>query len=237
LAHSVDALYRFLWDYYADWYVEYLKTDSTSIPFAKELFKQYIALLYPYAPHECEALWREFFHEDTLLAFAVYDASWSSSFELGEARKVEEFEAVVDSITNLRSIRGLFGINPGTSIELHTDLDALNTYAQFIALTAKTSVVMGSKTGLYEVINRTGAVIGGIDVLKYISDMTAEIERTRSAIGQHEKNRDLIQGQLNNSQFLEKAAAEVVQEKRDQLLSEIAAIEKQMQKLAFLTGF
>ena len=61
LNKSIDALYKFLWDYYADWYVEYLKTDDTQTVFAKELFKQYTITLSPYSPFETEALWREFF--------------------------------------------------------------------------------------------------------------------------------------------------------------------------------
>ena len=41
LAHSVDAIYHFLWDDFADWYVEYLKTNKTQLDFANDLFKDY----------------------------------------------------------------------------------------------------------------------------------------------------------------------------------------------------
>ncbi len=38
LAHSVTAIYKFLWDDYANWYVEFLKTSEDDMTFAVELF-------------------------------------------------------------------------------------------------------------------------------------------------------------------------------------------------------
>ena len=63
IAHAIDELYKFLWNDFADWYVEYLKTDSLDLAFAKELYKNFVVLLSPYAPFETEVLWKEFFKQ------------------------------------------------------------------------------------------------------------------------------------------------------------------------------
>ena len=79
LAHSVDAIYKFLWDYYADWYVEYLKTDQSQLPFAREIFRQFVITCSPYCPFETEVLWKDFFGEHSLLATEVKDFSWTKT--------------------------------------------------------------------------------------------------------------------------------------------------------------
>ena len=115
LGHSIDALYKYLWDNFADWYLEYLKTDETQKEFARELLQEYIVLLHPYMPYETEVLWQEFAGKNELLATQTRNLSFSTKYITVES-EIAEFEAVKSLIISLRSMRGLFAIDPATKI-------------------------------------------------------------------------------------------------------------------------
>lgn len=240
LAHSVDVLYKYLWDFYADWYVEYLKTSPDQKPFAKELFKQFIITLSPYMPFETEALWKEYFNESGLLAMQKKDFNWSlnalqtSGLSQEEIlTQINEFELVVEFVQNLRSLRGLFAIDPANAVEIYTTSKQLLNYTQFIKLIAKGALVDTHKPELYTV--KTLDFTYSVDILAYIKDKQAEIQRTEKLILNLEKQVSSLQGQLSNTIFLEKAETEVIDSKKQDLRNRLDEIKQQQEKLNFLT--
>lgn len=64
----IETLYRFLWDEFAAWYLEYLKTDNSDLEFGKVIFEKYIVILSPFAPFVSQFLWENFFGKTDLLA-------------------------------------------------------------------------------------------------------------------------------------------------------------------------
>jgi valyl-tRNA synthetase len=240
LAHSVDGLYKYLWDFYADWYVEYLKTSPDQKPFAKELFKQFIITLSPYMPFETEALWKEYFNESGLLALQKKDFNWSlntlqTTGLTGKeiATQINEFELVVEFVQNLRSLRGLFAIDPANAVEIYTTSKQLLGYSQFIKLIAKGTLIDSQKPELYTV--KTSDFTYSIDILAYIKDKQIEIQRTEKLILNLEKQASSLQSQLSNTLFLEKAEVEVIDSKKQDLQNRLDEIKQQQEKLNFLT--
>ena len=148
LTHSVEGLYNFLWDDYADWYVEYLKTDDSQVSFAKELFKQFVVTISPYMPFESQALWQDFFGETELLANVVkvnLDQEYLSQLKSDYGtQSVIEFNTVISLIKNLRSTRGLFRIDPATKLEIISNNENINVYSKYIELIGITSIIDGS---------------------------------------------------------------------------------------------
>ncbi len=233
LAHSIDGLYRFLWDYFADWYVEYLKTDPTQIPFAKDLFRQYIVTLSPYCPFETEVLWRQFFGESQLLAMTEKDMNWSREIfkQIDNLEKSSEFEIVIDFISRVRSLRGLFAIDPVTRLEIQTENTILSQYLDFIALTGRCSLV-SSHPKSYRI--QTSHYEFSVDILNYITDITFEMNRTNKIIISLEKQISALNTQLSNQKFIENADPDTVIEKQNQLTERAREIKEQTDKLTTL---
>jgi valyl-tRNA synthetase len=243
LAHSVDAIYKFLWDYYADWFVEYLKTDTDQIPFAKTLFKQFVITCSPYCPFETEALWQNFFGEKTLLANEVKDFEWTKKAfsiysdtnnfaNLEKNPKYVEFQTVVEFVQNLRSTRGLFAIDPANLIQIYTTDTTLLGYSEFVKMIARTELINQERNDLYSVKNNL--INYSIDILSYIKDKSTEISRTNKIIADLQKQIVGQEAKLNNPKFVENAEPEVIVETKDAIAKRTLELEEQKTKLEFL---
>lgn len=236
IAHSVDNLYKFLWDDFADWYVEYLKTDDTQTPFAKELFRQYVITLSPYSPFETEALWKDFFGEASVLAFEVKDQNWSKQVleknSSENSLKHNEFDIVISFIQNLRSLRGLFAIDPVNLVEIYTINDILLKYAEFIKLVGRGEVINSDKNEFYTV--KTSDYTYFLDIFAYIKDKESEIKRTQKTITDLQKQINALESQLKNEKFLSNADSEVVVEKQQSLVDRRLELLQQEGKLKVL---
>jgi valyl-tRNA synthetase len=232
--HSIDALYRFLWDFYADWYVEYLKNDSSQLPFAKELFRQYIITLSPYCPFETEALRREFFGENELLALTPKDHNWSHTVftSIQNPDQSSEFEIVIDFIIRVRSLRGLFAIDPVTKMDIYSLDVILSQYVDFISVIGRCVLLNQTGDGLYEI--QTPHMSFKVDIFAYIQDTPKEISRTNKIIESLTKQIAGLESQLQNQKFLDNAEAQVISEKHSQLENRNLELKDQQEKLTIL---
>ncbi len=235
LAHSVDSLYNFLWNQFADWYVEYLKTDSSQIQFGYQLFRQFILTVSPFLPFESEVLWQTFFKEEQLLSFQLKNHSWLKELwqvEPQASQLAEEFSAIIDFINNLRSTRGLFAIDPSQFVEVQTDSELLLKYQDYIKLTTKSELIPVRQENLFWVKNDYYSY--GLDILRYIVDPMAEVTRTKKLIANLEKQIAALKQQLDNPNFLNVADPEIIAEKQSQLQQRQAELVQQLNKLDFL---
>lgn len=232
-AQSIDALYSFLWDDLADWYIEYLKTDWTQLAFGKSLFKQFVVTLSPYLPFETEVLWQEFFGETTVLAALVKDQNWSSGFEIN-SKSVQEFQLVIDFVKQLRSLRGVFGIDPGKVIQIFTSSPTWLSAKDFIRLVAKAELIEDSRDSLYSA--KLGDSSYEIDVLTHIQDLAKEVARANKNLADTQKQILALENQLSNQDFIARAEPEVIAQKRHDLNLRKAEKEQIESSLAFLNG-
>ncbi len=237
LTHSVQALYNFLWDDYADWYVEYLKTDETQITFAKELYKQFVITISPYMPFESQALWQDFFGESQLLANYVKE-DWTTGYleELNSekgTKELEKFNKVIELIKNLRSTRGLFRIDPATKLIIQTENETVISYSDYIQLIGRTVVKQGSDKNLYE-LKIGGDVSVFVDIKNYINDLDLEVSRTNKEINSLEKQIRGLEKKLDNPKFIENADPEMVERSKDDLNARKIELVNNQQKLKFL---
>lgn len=235
LAHSVDALYDFLWNSFADWYVEYLKTDETQIPFAKKLFRQFVITLSPFMPFETEVLWKEFFDQSDLLAFEINNNEWCSqlwSSYSDNLAQAQEFNLVVGFIQDLRSTRGLFAIDPAKPIQVYSTSKLLQRYSKFVQVMARSELITQQKLDYYTV--KKEGYEYSLDILHYIVDKPSEIARTNKIITDLDKQIVALEKQLANESFVANAETEVVAEKQSDLKNRLAEKAEQEAKLVFL---
>ena len=232
-AHAVDSLYKFLWDSYADWYVEYLKTDKTQLNFAKELFKEFVITASPYIPFEAEVLWKEYFGETSILAHHLQSSEFNDTYKPAvDQASVDEFDNIVEVITSIRSTRGLFAIDPGTALVIHSESGLLTGYATFLEKTARTTLDPSTNSTLYTVV--VGDINYALDINKFVSDPQQEIMRTNKIIESLIDQKNSLEKQLSNQQFLQNAGEDVIAQKRDDLEARTNEIRQQESKLEFL---
>jgi valyl-tRNA synthetase len=231
LGHSVNALYTFLWDNYADWYLEYLKTDETQKQFGIQLFTDFIITLHPYMPFETEALWKEFAEQDTLLAEAVKDTGFLDKYSIDEV-KVVEFEQIIYIIEQVRSLRGLFAVDPLTKLEVVCTNETITKYEKYFELLGRVLIIEEGNSS-YNI--SVGDIVCGVDILKYIPDIQSEIQRTNKIIQDLERQILQIEGKLNNPGFVTNATEEVVSEARKNLMDRQNDITSQKQKLDMMS--
>ena len=207
-AQAMDAIYRFLWDDYASWYVEFLKTDKQDLEFAKLLFGHFVSLLSPFAPFVAESLWTDFFQNSSTLAKLEMSEIIA---ELGELPKITlenqdmekdgnaknlthnlilEFSDLVDFIREIRSVRGLFGIDPSFKLTMWTQNMNLKKYTKFLEHIAKselkieenveTQQLNPTQNQLFEI--KISQFIAKIDLLAKITDPTKQIEKSQKEL-------------------------------------------------------
>ena len=243
LAHSVAAIYKFLWDDYANWYVEFLKTSEADMDFAKELFRQFTITCSPYCPFETEALWSQYFGEEKLLAAEVKDPNWSLKalelyfgypdiHSLEPDKRYIEFESIIAFISSIRSLKGLFAIDPVVQVQIYSSSDLLIQYQDYIKLLARAEINIEEKTTLYEVKNNNFTY--QIDILSYVKDKEFEINRTNKLIENLNKQILQLESQLANEKFVANAEPEVILEKRRDLSFRKLELQEQVSKLDFL---
>jgi valyl-tRNA synthetase len=237
LAHSINQIYKFLWDDFASWYIEYIKTDKTQLDFAKNLYKQFIITLSPYLPFETEVLWKNFFQQKSVLALELKDFGWTNSvFSQNQEVFSEEFKIVLEFVSNLRSLRGLFVIDPQNLLKVYADLKFLANYKDFLKLVAKTELVDFNElnsNNLYK--TKTINFEYSLNILDYIKDKKSEINRTQKLIESLKNQIKSLKNQLENSNFLQKAGILVIEEKKQDKKAREAEQKAQEEKLEFLS--
>jgi len=233
LAHSIESIYHFLWDNFANWYLEYLKTDSSQRPFAKELYQDFIQTLHPFLPFETEQIWQEILGKNQTLTLAVktgfnyFDLLKNSEFQ----SKDQEFLQIVKLVNRIRSFRGVFGLDPAQKLELFATKNRVKTYQKFIELIAKTDLIFTQENleNLYQF--KVDKQVFGIDLKKTIPNIPKEIQRSQKLISKLEKQINSLEKQLSNPNFLQNAEAEVVTQKQTDLKNRVQEKQEQDSKI------
>jgi valyl-tRNA synthetase len=227
---AVDALYDFLWNDYAAWYLEYLKTETSQLAFGKALFREFVVLASPYIPFETQALWQDFFKESELLVNEIQNDLWLVSLPMP---KQNNFEIIVEFISQIRSIKGVFGLDPALSLPIYSNFELLFEYKDFIKMTTKGEIIKEEKPELYFVQNQNYSY--SLPIKDKIADLPKEIVRTNKLVESLTKQIMSLQNQLNNPKFVENAQEQVILEKEKDLKNRKLELTQQIAKLEYLT--
>lgn len=244
LGEAAKGLYEFIWNDFCDWYIELVKTrlwqDDTSA--SRQVARQTLAyvlegilkLLHPFMPHITEEIWQTLTLADgkQTLALQTYP---EIAEDLIDPDLESSFELLFDTISTIRNLRAESVIKPGEKIEviLQTESDTettiLNSTKSYIKDIAKVSNLIITST-----LEDPGQVIAGVTgtvqvliPLTGLVDVAALQAKLQKKLDKIEKDLKSLTGRLNNSGFVNKAPAEVIQGAKDDL----AEAEKQAEIL------
>ena len=251
------ALYEFTWHEYCDWYLELSKPIlfDNARPEAEKrgtrrtlvrVLESLLRLQHPLMPFITEEIWQSV----APLAGAEGDTIMLQSYPESDASKIDadavrELEWVKEFVIGVRRIRSEMDIKPGKPLPVllqnwtEQDKKAFEQNASFIMGLAKLEGVTwleGDETAP----ESATALAGDMKILIPLAgliDKEAELARLQKEIGKIETNLGKTEAKLNNSNFVDRAPANVVQVEKDraeELRSALKQLNEQREKIQSL---
>ncbi len=228
LNDAANAIYHFLWDDLADWYVEQVKPrlygdargGEVARAILRNVFETALRLLHPIMPFITEELWQYLPQaREPLLAKAAWPRPKAP---LVDDEAEDRFGRVQALVAAVRSVRAEYNVPPGTEIAAvvqpsSTDaLEAFNAEQRTIERLAKlkhlTMDGAGEGAGAHQVLPDGSAVFvplgNAIDVQKECARLRTETARLDGQLRG-------VRQKLQNEQFVNRAPADVVQRERE----------------------
>jgi valyl-tRNA synthetase len=257
-SEPLNQLYRFFWNDFCDWYLEWIKPrirSEESRPTAQNVLAfvldQTLRLLHPFIPFITEGIYqklnelaptRELKGVATAgQAGAVVVAPWPA--DLSHLRDVgieEQIRIVQETTRAIRDIRSQYNIAPSVKLTASAKApaavaEALNAGADLVCQLAGLEGFQAAE-GIAKPNNAATAIVEGTQV--YVHNVIdAEAERTRLLKQKQEieQAKKAVEAKLANENFVTRAKPEVVAQAREkslQLQEQLQAVEKHLAELA-----
>jgi valyl-tRNA synthetase len=209
VGNAADAVWRFVWYEFCDWYLEATKIPEnlpTRAAILSFVWNNAMRLLHPIAPFISEEVWLALPHDGQ----SIMTATWPDPLEIPIDREAASaFESVRRTAERLRNERAEIGLQPRERVTLDVPENVPEAIAALLAHFTAAAIERVAPTGgtLDEKLARVGARAPR-DVLfeRYRKDaqrLRAEVERSAK--------------KLENDAFVAKAAPEVVAKERAKL--------------------
>ncbi len=232
--HEAAALlYHFFWDNFCDWYIELSKPLVT----AKEItppstavkqriiyiLERSLRLLHPLMPFITEELWQRLPRTQNKNGETICLAEFPqhNAAQL-DGRAEREMELVIELITKLRSIRATFNIAP--SVLLKAQIAPADAASQAVLEKMAPHIKRLARLEALELVEQltaekgcARAVIAGVEVsvpLAGLIDFDKEKARLDKEAGKLANELAGLEKRLGNADFINRAAAEVVEASR-----------------------
>ncbi len=226
-SEAYNRLYHFVWNDYADWYIEASKVNKNPSVLAY-LLDAVLKLAHPFAPFVTETIWQTLgWNKDTLLI----SQNWPEAARFDE-KALKQFDDVQAIVSEIRYITKALEVK---SPSLYfTKEPFLTASADIIKHLAKLSGCKEVESGQGMYLTQT-TLSCWLDIdLNTAQKYTAKLHVNKL---QHEGVIDKLQQRLDNKSYTKNAPAEVVQQTKDQMAAEQALLEKLDQELNRFSSF
>jgi valyl-tRNA synthetase len=244
-----NALYKFVWDEYCDWYLELAKVQlQAGAPEQQRatrrtllrVLEAVLRLLHPVVPFITEALWQKVAPLTDAYPEGAAEGEASimvQPYPVAEPKKIDEsaeqwaadLKAVIDACRNLR---GEMNLSPATKVPLLAtgNAERLTTFAPYAQALARLSEVriIADEAQLDNEAHGAPIAIVGSDklVLKVEIDVAAERERLSKEIARLNAEVSKCNAKLQNESFVAKAPPAVVEQEQKRLAEYLTTIGK-----------
>ena len=246
---AAAAAYRFVWNLFCDWYLEFAKpvfagTDEVGKAETQAttayMLDGICALLHPFMPFITEELWRITGETGPKRHMVLALSPWPDVAQLANPGAQAELDGVIGLITAVRSIRSELNVPAGAVIPLVL-VDATHAARQRADRWGEILKRLGRFDSItFAAVPPQGAVQAPLpDVivalpLADVIDVEAEGARLRKDVGKVRGDAAKLESKLANAGFLAKAGEEVIEETRErhaELQARVAKLEDALRQI------
>ncbi|TDH63991.1 valine--tRNA ligase [Dankookia rubra] len=244
-----SACYRFVWNSYCDWFIEFAKpvlngpdgAEKDEVKgAAQHVLGTILRLLHPAIPFVTEELWDHFGYGPD---YSLIRAPWPEAVAVAEAEAArEELDWVVKLVSEVRTMRAEMNVAPSIT----TPLLLRDATPESLARAARWIEAIRRLGRVTEIAPLQGdppkgvaqVVVGETTVmlpLEGVIDFAAERTRLAKARGAAEGEIRKVQAKLGNPDFVARAKEEVVEENRERLVAfqaEIARLDAALARIS-----
>ena len=223
-------VYRFVWNKFCDWYVEFAKpvfmgsdeaAKAETQAMAAWALDEILKLLHPFMPFITEELWAVLGEDGPKRETLLCLAEWPKAAKKVDSKAVDEVNWVIDLISEIRSLRSEMNVPPASTLPLTITGAEKETkarakrYESFLKRMARLSTIdiadAPPQGSAQFVLGEATMALALANVI----DLAAERERLAKEIGKLEAEIQKIDARFANEQFMAKAPEEVVEENRE----------------------
>ncbi|MDS1141881.1 valine--tRNA ligase [Pusillimonas sp. SM2304] len=246
-----NAIYRFVWDEYCDWYVELAKVQIQHGTPAQQLgtrrtlirvLETVLRLAHPIIPFITEELWQKVAlvagkrqaGDDSSLSIQPYPRPDNSLLNEQAEAQIAELKAQVEAV---RALRGEMGLSPAQRVPLiaQGQRDVLAQNSPYLTALAKLDSV-----DIVDQLPDVGApvqIVGSTQLMLHV-EIDAEAERLRLGKEVERLQNEIAKAnsKLSNASFVERAPAAVVEQEKNRIAQFGETLSKVQEQLAKLGG-
>ncbi|MDX9743571.1 MAG: class I tRNA ligase family protein, partial [Arcobacteraceae bacterium] len=233
---SASILYKFVWNEFCDWGIEYSKASKESIVELGAIFKETLKMVSPFMPFISDYL----YHKLSGTTLEKGDSLMVMNFpkNIAKNQEVEDMFAIIEeAITAIRRAKVIIDMGnskiPKAYLKINKDIDNLIA-KPFIEKLAKVEniefVLAKVENSITDVSDNLEVFIptGEIDMKPIIDKLTKQKEKLQLEINK-------LSGMLNNEKFVANAPAKVLEENRAGLAlanEKFAKVEEELKALS-----
>jgi valyl-tRNA synthetase len=249
---AAGAIYRFVWDVFCDWYVEFIKpvlngndedSKSETRDTAAWVLDRILQLLHPFMPFITEELWARIAEHAVPRRTMLMLSPWPdlSKVPQDEAARAE-MNWLIELVSGVRSVRSEMNVPPGARIalllkdagaetkkRLLRNHDVLLTLARLTSARNASEIPQGSAQF---VIGEAAAALPLGDVI----DLDKERTRLAKELKKAEDEIAKFDAKLGNAAFVAKAPEEVIEEQKERRAEAAALATRIHEALKRLSG-
>ncbi len=224
-------IYQFVWHYYCDWYIEFLKPifDSKNNKNLEEsrnmlsfVQSNILILLHPFIPFFTEKVWQDFKFINYFgksLMFKNWDIKPKKTFN----KSYSKIDWLIDLVSNIRSIKVDLNISPGSFIDISTyelnpnKASIINDNLSVFKRLGRVTNVINSKP------DKSGVkiIVGGETVTLYF-DQNLDLKEQKQKLSNKAQDLDKkivsIKNKLKNKSFLKNAPKHIISRDKKALI-------------------
>jgi valyl-tRNA synthetase len=238
---AAKTIYQFVWHYYCDWYIEFLKPvfDSKKTKNLAEVraFASYIqscilVLLHPFIPFFTEYVWLSLKldkHHKSPLMYKNWDLSYKPN--LNFKKSYQKIDWLIKLITNIRSTKVDLDVQPGSFIEMSIfDLSKDKQDIIFKNLNVFRRVARVTNVHSSRIIKKGVNIIVGVESVTLFFDKDVNLSDQILKISNKIKDLDekllILTKKLENKSFIKNAPMSIVQKEKNSLIKYTTEVKK-----------
>ena len=222
LSEALIDLYKFIWDDFCSWYLEFIKPpygekiDAVSYQKTVQYFEELMKLLHPFMPFITEEIFH-YLNENNKSDIIVSNYPLIGNYDL---KIIQEGEKLKEIISAIRDVRNKNGLSPKVTLTVFIQTKDKSIYEMFGAIILKIANIHPIQ---FTEIDIEGAVTQLIQTDKiYIEtgikiNSEAEKNKIQEEMNYYKGFITSIEKKLSNEKFVANAQASVVENERKKL--------------------